>query len=146
MSASHKLAECPARESNCKSCGKNGYWAKVCRSKGDVTLYPCNFNDEILGSVTVDAEDSTDEFDIELYVNGTSVVFKIDCGADVTLVSEVVYKRINSKQPTTLLPTSKRFMAANDKPLNVNGDFEATLINNDRDKTVTIFSACTNAH
>ena len=136
-SPSHKISECPARDAKCNSCGKKGHWAKCCFKKGDVTHVgdACSSDDDFLGSVSVDTVCS-DEWDIQLSVNGTPVVFKIDCGADVTLVSEAVYKRIDSTCKSELLPTAKRFMAADDKPMNVTGVFTAELINNDRDKTV----------
>ena len=29
----HSLKSCPAKESNCRKCGKKGHWQRACRSK-----------------------------------------------------------------------------------------------------------------
>ena len=119
----HKLAECPARESTCSKCSMVGHWQKYCRNKrlGIREVEATNGdNDEnvFLGEVTV-AQVRDSDWDITLLINNKPLTFKIDCGADVTVVSKADYEKVASD--STLLKTDKVLLGANQQPLNVIG-------------------------
>ena len=63
------------------------------------------------------------------------VVFKMDPGADITLVSDTDFHRINHDGRINLQRSAKRLIGANNLPLHVVGVFNATLVNHDRGKT-----------
>ena len=88
----HGRQQCPAREAKCKACGKVGHYRIVCRSSSKLREV---YQEEtvFLGAVT---EDSKGQWDATICVNGTSVKFKIDTGAEVTVISDSAHKTIGS--------------------------------------------------
>ena len=87
---------------------------------------------EFLGTVTV-AEVSDSDWDINLFVNKKPLTFKIDCGADVTVISEMDYRNVASNSP--LLKPDKVLLGANSQPLNVIGVLKCELTNR-QDKSI----------
>ena len=99
---------CPAKKSTCNKCAKVGHWGLVCRSKRlvrEVVAEPQEqqqFHPYFLGAVNK-KESTAEQWVIELQVGSTPVDFKIDTGADVTVISEATY---NSLTPSTPLEPS----------------------------------------
>lgn len=88
----HSKNQCPAREVACNRCQKKGHYAKVCRSGALNEVNTAESDEEetaFLGTVSSDGE----PWLINLKVNGHTAVFKIDTGADVTVLSEDVFQR-----------------------------------------------------
>ena len=92
----HKRDKCPAKDAKCHKCSKHGHFAKWCRTPNAAN----NVNE-------VQAEDS-DSSDSEIFlgevtskeqkpwiavvtVDGHGVTFKLDCGADVTVLPSKIY-------------------------------------------------------
>ena len=99
---------CPARNAKCHQCGKKGHYASCCPNRGggsrqnvrEVTM-PGGENPYFLGSV---GSKSTDKpWEVKLKIHGRSVLFKLDSGADVTVMTGQSYKSL--KNAPALTPT-----------------------------------------
>lgn len=85
----NKEENCPAKKAICHVCHRVGHWARVCRSKkqvNEVTEQPSYF----LGTVN-NVGKEREQWSVELLLGKKPVVFKIDTGADVNVVSEETY-------------------------------------------------------
>ena len=115
---SHARQQCPARDAKCKGCGKLGHYERVCRSSADKVRV---VQEEFLGAIS---SGSKNQWDAVIRVNGTSVKFKIDTGAEVTVIPETTHKAIGSpplKKPDRVLRGPSNYK------LPVLGWFEANL-------------------
>ncbi|XP_077536156.1 uncharacterized protein LOC144148507 [Haemaphysalis longicornis] len=76
--APHPRSECPARWATCNHCRKNGHFAAVCRSNSTRRLSQIQL-------CAVDAA-QTERRHVVVHVNGRPLQFKVDTGADVSVV------------------------------------------------------------
>ena len=79
--------------------------------------------DTFLGAVQKGAG-STDKWEETLLVNGTPIEFKLDTGADVSVIPESTFKQL---QGVTLQPSAVLLSGAGQQTLSVCGKFEGTL-------------------
>ena len=101
----HKRGDCPARDEQCNSCRMKGHFAKVCMKKStvhEVTADEDESKSYFLGSVESDvtepdASEPEPAWYTDLYTNRSHVRFKIDCGADVTVISEKAYRQMRDR-------------------------------------------------
>ena len=90
-SPSHPARDCPANESKCHACGKMGHYSRVCRAPKSVHEVEEEEDDAIfLGSITANGEPWT----VSIGIHDSSVTFKIDTGADVTVLPHAVFLEI----------------------------------------------------
>ena len=96
---SHSRSKCPARDSKCWGCGRKGHWVWFCLSKvqevndrdgesddeSDAYLGTIDSESAVLSSIS---SNSDEPWIIDLKVGQGFIRFKIDCGADVTVISE----------------------------------------------------------
>ena len=95
----HAHQHCPARDVKCQGCGKVGHYKCVFRSAGKVQ----EVHQEFLGAVS---SGSKNQWDATIHVSGTSVKFKIDTAAEVTVISDSTHKAIGSpplEQPDRII-------------------------------------------
>uniref|UniRef100_H2ZXM7 ribonuclease H n=1 Tax=Latimeria chalumnae TaxID=7897 RepID=H2ZXM7_LATCH len=83
---------CTARNAECRNCKKIGHFAAVCRTKEvrEVNVQKSNTASLFLGSITY-VDESSKPWKVNLIINGTAVNFKIDTGADASVLSEATY-------------------------------------------------------
>ena len=84
----HKRSECPARDAICHKCQVKGHFKAVCRGREnpprqvtEVTSQPESY---FLGEVKA----SKPHWSAVVEVNGIATEFKLDCGAEVTVLTE----------------------------------------------------------
>ena len=103
---SHSRSKCPARDAKCRGCGIKGHWVRFCLSKkvhevddrdgesddeSDAYLGTIDSESAVLSSIS---SNSDEPWIIDLKVGQGFIRFKIDCGADVTVISEDMYLKI----------------------------------------------------
>ena len=101
-----KIHPCPAKNKTCRRCNKIGHFEAACQTRmlKEVTAMPSSTTDTdemfFLGEVNetvsdiMDQMDSENEWLVNLPVNGSTVEFKIDTGADITVMSQAAFKRL----------------------------------------------------
>ena len=95
----HLCLKCPARDATCMKCNKQGHFAKVCLS-----------TPKKVGAITADDPEKQDKIDsdddgfflgaighTDRKTKHWTVKFKLDTGADVTVIGDLMYIRFFSK-------------------------------------------------
>ena len=94
----HSRQQCPAREAIFRKCSKKGHYQSVCRSKEVNTIeLDCSTLDSdnnFLGAVETNTADKP-TWSVTVSINSIDVNFKIDTGADVTVIPKSVFKKLN---------------------------------------------------
>ena len=105
---------CPAQHSKCRSCQRIGHYAIKCRRKGSATISTANVEQVTahprdcqdsglplhLGSVLdayITRYDAEEPWCTTLQLRGGEVTFKIDSGADVSIMTEADWKRLRPR-------------------------------------------------
>lgn len=123
-SPSHPTCDCPANEVKCHSCGKKGHYKHVCKASRAVLEVEEDEDAMFLGSVTTDSE----PWMVDIDINDKSVLFKIDAGADVTVVPNTVFDEIyRDSSPPTLQKAIMPLLGPGRSPLDVVGVMELLL-------------------
>lgn len=131
----HSKHQCPARDVACNVCQKKGHYGKVCRS-GAVNEVSTTGSDEeevaFLGTVSSDGE----PWLITLKVNEDTAVFKIDTGADVTVLSEEIFHKGQFPQ---LESTKKVLQGPGRTPITVRGKFSVSIGTENKSTTQEVY-------
>ena len=122
----HPPSQCPARSAECHRCHKRGHFQGCCRSKvvQEVHTNPDSDDSFFLGAVGDSSISDNNPWMVRLKLNNVHTRFKIDTGADVSVVPESLFKKLKG---VTLQATSKKLHGAGGKRLTVKGKFTATL-------------------
>lgn len=136
----HNRAQCPAKDSTCYKCGKTGHFKSVCRStmtKSSVRTVETN-NDNFLGTIHSSEVSTVEEskWTRTLTLNQRNVEFKIDTGADVTVIPKSFYSK---NQDGPLQPAERLLTGAGQQPLEVQGQFVGHLTYNNSVTEQNIF-------
>lgn len=128
--SSHNRQACPAKDAICRNCGKRGHFAGVCRSTPAVTAEIQGDNagagdveDVAFLSTVTDNEEQPWVAHINLC--GRNTVFKIDTGADVTVIPESVY--LGLQAPPPLGKSDKMLQGPSRIPLDIRGRVSSHL-------------------
>ena len=124
----HKNPEdCRALRETCRACGRIGHYEDFCFSKNKQPKSKVRhmYGDEddlpILGSVESEIN-TVDSWHAELLVNSQKMTFRIDTGADVTVIPDRCFRNTDC-----LEKTDKRLYGPGGSELEVKGVFKATV-------------------
>ncbi|XP_077550696.1 uncharacterized protein LOC144163904 [Haemaphysalis longicornis] len=119
--SSHERADCPARQATCNFCSKKGHFETVCMKKRR-----CNSKRTRSSASSVElhavAENRPNAKFIEVLVNGSPLSFKVDSGAEVSVVPSSF-----SGVPPKLQVPEGELKGPGNHTLPVLGTYQATL-------------------
>ncbi|UYV66966.1 hypothetical protein LAZ67_4003476 [Cordylochernes scorpioides] len=118
----HSKEQCPAKDAICNKCRKKGHFAKVCHTK-TIQEVSSSQNNAFIGIVGKQ-ENVEDKWCEVIKVNDQPIKFKIDTGAEVSVMPEEIYL-----QHFGYLKTEKadKNIFAVSKKIEDNGMFQAFL-------------------
>ena len=90
----HAKGRCPARGQTCRSCKKKNHFAKVCRTVREVREDTSDDDEFCIDSVI---SDKSKPWVVTLNICDTSIPFKIDTGADISIISSQTYRSLKKK-------------------------------------------------
>ena len=136
----HSRQHCPAREATCHNCKKKGHYKSQCFSK--VSEVAEDYTTELDDASFLDAvsdENGSTSWNESLSVNGQTVIFKVDTGAEVSVITEETMNRLTRDTKVERRSTTKRLVTANKTPLNVTCEFTACLMYSNRSAEQTVY-------
>ena len=149
---SHNYSQCPAKDSVCHNCGKVGHFKHMCRSRTKglhfvesgrrlPTTEGSDDDDNFLGVIYASGDvsqvDSPDpKWHKTLHVNKRGITFKVDTGADVTVIPSTSY---NAQYDGPLQSPTRQLTGAGQHALQVDRQFWGCLQYNDKEIYQDIF-------
>ena len=132
-----KGGNCPARDATCHKCNRKGHYSAQCFSK---TVAKTTTDDQSVDTLFLDAVASERKsvWRSTIRLEGQEVQFKIDTGAEVTVITEDVYKSLGRQVPQ-LTKTSKRLQGPTGISLETLGEFKGLLEKAAKKCLLTIF-------
>ena len=132
----HKRNQCPAKDAHCRKCKKKGHFQAVCLS-GKVNAVVGDDTDYFLGTLSCGEINSLhiDPWKTNVSINGNTIAFKLDTGADVSVVPDFILPKLNA----TLSDTERTLTGPDGSKLNVSGSITATLKANHLETRQEIF-------
>ena len=125
---SHPPNRCPAKNVTCSVCKKKGHFAKVCKSSKRVQSVDDDSSEDDVSVMTigeaVNMVEDNSKWKTNVLIRNHNVKFKIDTGADVTVIPEDIFRRFKLGR---LQSTSKKLCGADQKGLCVMGEIRETL-------------------
>ena len=148
--------KCPALSATCRKCNRKGHYASQCLSKTVVAttqeVEAGSVEEASLGTVTPNQQveaDSVEEvflgtvtsskdkaWSVNIRLQGKEIVFKMDTGAEVTVISEKEYRTL---ERTKLEKPSRVLYGPARQPLEVLGQFSERLTYGEHSHSEDIF-------
>ena len=133
----HPAGKCPARGVTCFKCSKKGHFQTQCLTKTlAATTQERDVDTAFLGTLNA-GQPSTCTWFTTLELNGQEVNFKLNTGAEVTAISNKTYTQLQGVG--RLKAASKVLYGPTQQPLQVLGQFEATLAKKQKGTSQTVF-------
>ena len=127
-SANHNRKTCPAFDAICRRCKSRGHYEAFCRNTKAVGVV-CGEDEEefedtfFLGKIS--SEEDTNPWQSSLELNQTDILFKIDTGTDVTVISKEIYQQL--ERSPKLSASWKILYGPGQHPLKLLGTFTGTI-------------------
>ena len=135
----HSLADCPAKGKICSLCQKMGHFSKFCwtntKKVNEIEDIQHDIEELFLGSIV--CEDSSKDWTVNVRMNGSNVVFKLDTGADTSVISENTYTKLLDKPQLNSVNNVK--LSSPGGPLKLIGQFMANVNLNGTDYSFRVF-------
>ena len=136
----HSRQQCPANSVECHKCKIKGHFSSQCFSKTVAAVASQHHEtqhdtDDLAYLSTIDS-DSSHTWTTKIEINGCNAIFKVDTGAEVTVITE---DTVNSLDVKELRAPSKTLHGPDNKPLDVCGEFQARLIRKDYECIQPVF-------
>ena len=128
--------QCPARDAQCRKCHRRGHFQAMCRTKSVKTVTREDSEDEVFVGAVENSESlmipmvstGTKPWTVNILLNKFPVEFQIDTGADVSVIPEDLYKKLEAPP---LHSSSKSLVGPSQDTLQVCGQFTGTLVHKD---------------
>jgi len=132
----HKDPEwCPARNSTCNKCNRTGHWHNQCKSKAVSEVTETDEQSEyFLGSVN--ANTGNEQWTVQLLIGATPVQFKIDTGADASVMCEETF---NVLIPERELRQTSVSLSSPGGQLDCQGQFQVSTAYKDKSYSFPVF-------
>ena len=124
----HTRQQSPARDAECHNCKRKGHYSAQCFHKAvaEVTIPPESDVTDYYDVAYLNPVSSgqTTMWNCTVQLNDHEVPFKVDTGAEVTVISEDQWKSLGMSE---VKPPSKTLHGPDNKPLDVRGELHTTL-------------------
>ena len=132
----HKGQKCLASTATCHKCNRRGHFSAKCFSKTVALVTSTEEGGLETAFLNVMSSQQGTPWISSIQLEGKTVRFKLDTGADVTAISTEAHQHIGG---TTLSPPSKALYGPARQTLNVLGQFPGTLRFGENTSQETIF-------
>ena len=125
----------------CIMCKKKGHWKMVCRSKKVNKVLTDDDMEELFLGEVIDAVEAnqSNSWKADIAINDKIIKFKIDSGADVSVLPYDVYNKLKKQTKLELEPTNKVLLGPCNYKLNCIGKFKAKLSTNHKSVDNEVF-------
>lgn len=133
---SHSRSTCPAKDAKCNSCHKKGHFSSVCLSKRVDIVQGADQESEcaFLGTVS---SPGIHNWEATIMVQGQPLKFKIDTGADETVLSPEAFERLQHRP--TLAKSQRKLHGPDGRSLSVRGVARLQLAFRDQQTTEDVY-------
>ncbi|RLU18028.1 hypothetical protein DMN91_010270 [Ooceraea biroi] len=133
----HKKDSCPARGTKCNKCSQLGHWEKMCKkgpkkeesknvqSNAKVNAVVENAKNYFVGSVNKDCGNI--QWEEIIKIGSVPVTFRLDSGADVTIIGWSTWDKCLRSQDYELVPADKKLIGPAGHLSETDGMFKARL-------------------
>ena len=135
----HPHQQCPARDVQCNKCKHKGHFAAHCRSKSVAKVADSQVHEEEFDDIAYLSTLGTQDANVwtcTIQVNNQDVSFKVDTGAEVTVISKDVSKALGLD---ALQPPTKNLYGPDQSPFEVVGETTVRLAYTDKQCIQAIF-------
>ena len=140
-SPQHDRQHCPAKDATCHKCSKKGHYKAMCRSAVNVgevrqesSIQP-DYSEAFLGTVETDRDNP---WVVTLQVMNESIAFHIDTGAEVSVITEEAYKKLDSPP---LTPANLTLKGPSSEALRVKGRLFTKFMRNEHETEQELYVA-----
>lgn len=139
----HSRQDCPAREAVCHACKKRGHFSSQCFSRKTQSSTCVNAiveeDNTYLNAVTIVGTRDQDSnwLSCTVSVNNQDIKFKVDTGAEVTVITEDVVTQLGIHK--TLRPTKRLLCGPDGNKLPVAGEVSVRMKHGEHSITQTVY-------